>query len=135
MKAIPWILGAFVVISPIVLWADADIALTVDNAPPVVVKTVPEAGAIEVDPSLKKIEVTFSKEMMDKSWSWTGKEQLPGITGTPSYKDDKRTCVLPVKLEPGREYAIGVNSQSFQNFKDVGNRPAMQYLIVFRTRK
>ena len=45
----------------------------------------------------------------------------------------KRTCVLPVKLEPGKTYAIWLNSQKFGNFKDTDGRSAVPYLLVFRT--
>ncbi len=51
--------------------AEASDEVTIENAPPVVVKTVPQSGDTEVDPNLKEIQVTFSKEMMDKSWSWS----------------------------------------------------------------
>ena len=37
---------------------------------PVVVRTVPQAGAQAVDPSLDEIRVSFSKDMMDQSWAW-----------------------------------------------------------------
>ena len=55
--------------------------------------------------------------------------------GKPKYLADKRTCVLPVKLEPGKTYAIWVNSEKFGNFKDTEGRPAVPYLLVFRTKK
>ena len=55
-------------------------------------------------------------------------------TGSPTYEDDKRTCVLPVKLEPGKTYAIWVNSDKFGNFKDADGRSAVPYLLVFRTK-
>ncbi len=112
-----------------------DVAL--DSVPPVVVKTVPEAGTGDVDPKLTVIKITFSKEMQDGSWSWStlSKESFPEINGKPKYLEDKRTCVLPVKLEPGQTYAIWANSQKFTNFKDAGGRPAVPYLLVFKTAK
>src|SRR5215468_5648292 len=93
--------------------------VTLESVPPVVVKTVPEAGAADVDPKLTEIKITFSKDMKDESWSWStlSKESFPKITGKPKYAD-KRTCVLPVKLEPGKTYSIWVNSEKFTNFKD-----------------
>ena len=107
------------------------------SAPPVVVKTVPEAGADGVDPKLDEIKVTFSKEMQDGSWSWStlSKESFPPTTGGPKYLADKRTCVLPVKLEPGKTYAIWVNSEKSDKFKDTGGRSAVPYLLVFKTKK
>ena len=106
--------------------------------PPVVVKSVPEAGAAEVDPKLTEIKVTFSKDMRDGAWSWyiLSKESFPTVDGKPKYLQDKRTCVLPVKLEPGKTYAIWVNSEKkFTDFKDTGGRSAVPYLLVFKTKK
>jgi RNA polymerase sigma-70 factor (ECF subfamily) len=110
--------------------------VTVDSVPPVVVKTVPEAGATDVDPKLTEIKVTFSKDMQDASWSWSSltKETYPTIDGKPKY-DDKRTCVLPVKLEAGKTYALWVNSEKFTNFKDANGQSAVPYLLVFQTKK
>src|SRR5438128_11375301 len=82
--------------------------VTLGTVPAVVVKTVPEAGAGEVDPKLTEIKVTFSKDMQDGAWSWAmiSKESFPTLDGKPKYLKDKRTCVLPVKLESGKTYAI-----------------------------
>jgi RNA polymerase sigma-70 factor (ECF subfamily) len=111
--------------------------ISLRSVPPVVVKTVPEAGADGVDPKLTEIKVTFSKDMEDGSWSWTtlSQKSFPKIDGKPKYLADKRTCVLPVKLEPAKTYAIWVNSQKFLNFKDTDGRSAVPYLLVFRTSK
>jgi RNA polymerase sigma factor (sigma-70 family) len=108
------------------------------DVPPVVVKSVPEAGAAEVDPKTKEVRVTFSKEMTDKSWSWATDNRygndLPEA-GEVAYDKEKKTCVLPVKLEPGKTYAVWINSEKFANFKDIGGRPAVPYLLVFTTAK
>ena len=111
--------------------------VTLASVPPVVVKTVPQAGTSEVDPKLGEIKVTFSKDMQDGSWSWAmhSKESFPKLNGQPRYLADKRTCVLPVKLEPDRTYAIWVNSEKFGNFKDPDGRAAVPYLLVFKTKK
>lgn len=111
--------------------------VTLESVPPVVVKTVPEAGAGDVDPKLTEIKVTFSKDMQDGTWSWAtlSKESFPKMEGKPKYLADKRTCVLPVKLEPGTTYAIWVNSEKFLNFKDPDGRSAVPYLLVFKTKK
>ncbi len=110
--------------------------VTLETVPPVVVKTVPEAGAGEVDPKLTEIKVTFSKDMQDGTWSWSifSKESFPTMDGKPKYLADKRTCVLPVKLEPEKTYAIWVNSEKFASFKDTDGRSAVPYLLVFKTK-
>jgi RNA polymerase sigma-70 factor (ECF subfamily) len=112
--------------------------ITVEAAEPVVVKTVPQAGDTAVDPRLKQISVTFSKDMMtEKMWSWVmiSKESFPKMTGEVSYLNDKRTCVAPVELEPGKTYAIWFNSKKFDSFRDTNNIPAIPYLLVFETKK
>ncbi len=115
---------------------EASDEVTVENAPPVVVKTVPRSGDTDVDPDLHEIQVTFSKEMMDKSWSWStaSKNTFPDVKGDIRYLDDQRTCVLAVKLKPGRTYATWINSGRFTGFKDRDRRPAVPYLLVFRTK-
>ena len=95
---------------------DSDDDITLEKRPlPVVVKTTPEARPKDVDPSLSEIRVTFSKDMLDQSWSWStaSKNTFPEVTGKIGFLDDRRTCVLPVKLEPGRTYASSINSGRF----------------------
>ena len=111
-------------------------APTVASMPPVVVETSPRAGAVDVDPDLDEIRVTFSKEMKDQSWSWSTawKDSTPEMLSPPRYVDDGRTCVARVKLEPGRTYGYWLNSQNFGNFVDQGGRSAVPYLLVFQTK-
>ncbi len=108
-----------------------------EDLPPVVLSVVPKVGAVDVDPDVKEIRVTFSKKMTDKSWSWpTGnKYAAPKVEGgTIHFERDGRTCVMPVKLEPGKTYVVGVNSERFHGFQDTQGHPALPYLIVFRTK-
>jgi len=109
--------------------------ITLETSPPVVVTTVPEAGSTEVEPGMMEFRVTFSKEMQDGSWSWStaSEEFFPETAGKPKFDEDRRTCVLPVKLRPGKTYANWINSQKFHNFKDAKGRPAVPYLLVFKT--
>src|SRR3954462_6555020 len=87
--------------------------VTLESAAPVVIKSLPVAGAKDVDPKISEIKVTYSKPMMDKSWSPTSlsKDSFPQVAGQPKYLPDMRTFVLPVKLDPGRTYAIFLNSE------------------------
>ena len=112
--------------------------ISVDSMPPVVVQTFPQAGNTAVDPAIKEIRVTFSKEMMTQEmWSWVivSKETFPPIVGKVKYLKDKRTCVAPVKLEAGKTYAIWFNSEKFNYFRDRNQNPAIPYLLVFQTRE
>ena len=106
--------------------------------PPVVVKTFPAAGDLGVDPSVTEVRVTFSKEMMThEMWSWVhaNPAPFPKIAGKVRYLKDKRTCVLPVSLEPGKTYGMWINSQDHTSFRDVYQKPAVPYLLVFQTRR
>jgi RNA polymerase sigma-70 factor (ECF subfamily) len=115
--------------------SQVDLALLADFQP-VVIDVVPALGAVNVDPGLREIRITFSKKMMDKSWSLTEGNvyAIPKVRGEIHYDKAQRTCVIPVELEAGKTYAWGVNSERFRNFKDADGRPALPYLIVFRTR-
>ncbi len=107
------------------------------RVPPVVIQTFPESGAANVDPALTELRVTFSKLMRDGSWSWTiwGEENFPETTGSARYLADGRTCVLPVKLKPGKLYALWLNSEYHHDFKDREGQSAVPYVLIFETRK
>ena len=110
---------------------------SVKSMPPSVVKTVPQSGDTAVDATVtKQITVTFSKEMMDGSWSWSqiSSDSFPQIIGNPKYLGDKKTCVIDVKLEPKKTYVLWLNSQKFGNFKDTDRNSAVPYLLVFQTK-
>ena len=110
---------------------------SVQSMPPSVIKTVPQSGATSVDASVTtQIAVTFSKQMMDGSWSWCqmSKETFPQLVGNPKYLSDKKTCLVNVKLQPKKTYVLWLNSQNFGNFKDVSGNSAVPYLLVFQTK-
>ena len=111
---------------------------SVKALPPVVVKTVPMSGETAVDAEkVTEIRVTFSKPMTDKSWSWS---QISDATALPfkgdvKYDADGKTCIAPVKLEPGKTYVCWLNSAKFGNFKDRDGQSAVPYLLVFETKQ
>jgi len=107
------------------------------SLPPVVIKAIPESGSGAVDPALAELRVTFSAPMKDGSWSWTpcGEENFPELNGQPHYLDDGRTCVCPVKLRPGKLYAVWLNTESVHGFQDRRGQPALPYLLIFETRR
>jgi RNA polymerase sigma-70 factor (ECF subfamily) len=133
-----FLLGLFLAAHGGIALANGDVS--VRSMPPVVVKTFPQAGDTKVDPATREVRVTFSKDMMTKDmWSWAihTKDSFPEIAGDVRYLADGRTCVLPVKLYPGRKYAIWINSPNYKHsaFKDRGHRSAVPYLLVFETLK
>lgn len=111
-------------------------AQNIDNFAPVVVKTVPEAGSKDVSPGEFEVKVTFSKEMADQSWSWctAWENSTPDSLGKPHYDANHRTCVMKVKLEPGKTYGWWINSQKFHGFQDSQHHPAIPYLLTFKVR-
>ncbi len=120
---------------PMGAWAPSASA---DNGPadtaPVIVSSTPVCGATDVDPNLDRIVVTFDQDMAG-GFSWTGGKEFyfPQTTGKPAWRD-KRTCELPIELEPGSYYRVGINSSSHQNFKSTDGIPVPPQAIVFTTR-
>ena len=102
---------------------------------PFVISTNPQAYANDVAPSLGEITVTFDQKMKDNSWSWTGGgETYPETTGQPSYDQNRTICSLPVKLEPGKVYWVGIYGPFYYNFKSANcGAPANRYVILFAT--
>ena len=99
------------------------------------IKTVPQAGDTNVDPSITEIRGTFSKKMTTgQNYSWAGTEKS-WVRGKPHWLADGKTCVLPVKLEPDKTYVVWLNSPSFRNFKDSQGQSSLPYLLVFETSK
>ena len=103
--------------------------------PPIVVSTWPAAFANDVSSDVNEIKVTFDKKMMNLSWSWVGSgETFPETTGESRYDSSRTTCVLPVKLEPGKFYWIGINNQEHLYFQTPKGIPAAGYVILFATK-
>ena len=101
---------------------------------PRVIATSPAVGAEDVDPSIGEITVTFDRDM-GKGMSWTGgPPDFPPIPeGQRAHWRDARTCVLPVNIESGSYYRVGINSTSYQNFRSGEGVPAKNSTIYFTT--
>ena len=106
-----------------------------DNVAPRVKSTSPQNGAQDVDPLLTEISVTFSEPMIDGNWSWCfeDKDKFPELTGDPHYTNNNTTNILPVRLEPDKEYVIWINTVSFKDFNDKAGNPAKPYKFIFKT--
>ncbi len=107
-----------------------------DSMAPIVIETFPSNGSTDIDPSISELSVTFNEEMQDGNWSWayTNKNQFPEMTGQPYFSEKFTKNILPVKLEPNKEYEIWINSEKFKNFKDKAGNPAIPYKWVFKTK-
>ena len=103
---------------------------------PVIVELIPKNGAKDVDPNLKELRVTFNVPMGGGfSWTGGGPEYPTTPEGKkPSWTADKKTCVLPVQLESGKDYRLGLNSPSHKNFQSAGGVPLDPVVLTFRTR-
>ncbi len=104
-------------------------------AGPNVVSTSPKTYADNVPATTTELAVTFDQAMRDGSWSWTHRfpEADPQFAGNPKYDSDLKTCRIPVKLEPGKWYWVGINSPGYQNFKNSAGVSSAPYVLVFAT--
>ena len=55
------------------------------------------------------------------------------MLGHPRYEDELTRNILPVRLEPNKEYVVWVNSANFTNFKDTAGNPAPPFRFTFST--
>jgi len=105
------------------------------SSPPVVVRTTPAAFANDISADLNQLTVTFSQQMKDKSWAWVQLDApYPETTGKPYYDEEKKTCTLPVKLEPGKAYLVAFNVEPYIGFLNSEGKPAKPYVLVFATK-
>ena len=104
------------------------------EGPPRIVATTPTVGATNVAPTTSEIVVTFDRDMA-RGFSWTGggSNYPPIAEGQKPQWRDTRTAVLPVKLEPGHYYRVGINSKSHRNFRSAAGVPALPSAIYFTT--
>lgn len=111
--------------------------VTWETLSPSVVKTIPQSGSTDVDPGLKELRVTFSKNMLtERMWAvvQVSKAHYPQVKEGIHYLDDQRTCVIPVDLEPDKLYVLWFNLGRYNSFRDTENNPAVPYQLVFKTR-
>ncbi len=101
---------------------------------PTIVKIIPEIGATDVSDGLKEIKVTFDRKMQT-GMSWTaGPSDFPPMDDSRKAQwVDDQTCILPVKLEKGSYYRLGLNSKSYRNFKSADGIPLPPISLYFVT--
>ncbi len=102
---------------------------------PKIVSVTPKNGDKNVDPKTAEIRITFDIPM-DEGFSFATK----GDTGTPAdpdkatfWTEDRRTCVRPVKLEPGKKYEHLINFPPYIGFASVYGVPAPKLPYSFTT--
>jgi hypothetical protein len=104
------------------------------STPPRIIATSPRIGDTAVDPATQVITVTFDQDMAG-GYSWTGSgANFPKIpAGAKPLWRGRRTCILPVNLQPGHSYRVGINSMSYHNFRGVNGLPVTASAITFTT--
>jgi hypothetical protein len=92
-------------------------------------------GAIDVDPKIKQITVTFDRPLAGKGYSINlgslGQDHF-GITKGVSYSSDNMKVTLDVALKPEWEYEFVLTGRAF---KSRDGYPLQNYVVKFRTRK
>lgn len=101
---------------------------------PRVAQANPDDGEEDVDPATRELRVTFDQDMDRGGFSIVGGG--PTFPADPAARPrwvDARTVLVPLELEPDRDYQLSINSARFQNFRNTDGRPATPYPIRFRT--
>jgi hypothetical protein len=104
-------------------------------AAPKLVTLEPPNGAASVDPALTEIRATFSTAM-GGGFSWVGGgddfPEIPKGMGA-RWSEDKKTCILPVRLKPNWTYHLGLNNPAFTNFTSEVGVPLEPVEYTFTT--
>ena len=111
-------------------------ALTNRVRVPKVAKSTPEIGTKDVDPALKVLSVTFDMPMSTDGFSFTGGgPTFPAAPDgqKPRWSKDGKTCTLPISLESGKKYELGLNSFSHKNFSSKWGVPLEPVRFTFST--
>ncbi|MBI5821582.1 MAG: hypothetical protein HZA88_21645 [Verrucomicrobia bacterium] len=109
-------------------------AAAAGSSAPQVTATQPVNGTTDVSADLKEIVVSFDQDMDRGGASFTGGgSEFPKLRGKPFWRS-ARECVLPVELEPGHPYVVGINSARHANFRSAGGVPVQPLVLRFTTR-
>ena len=117
------------------LGGDAPVPSPPQGLRPTVTMVSPVSGSVGVDTAMTELVVTFSEPMSRASHSLVrSNEAFPKPNGDTEWRDEV-TFVIPVTLEAGRHYEIGVNSPRYDGFRAVDGTPAESFIWVFDTRE
>jgi hypothetical protein len=114
--------------------AGATVTIVEEAKAPVIIKMEPANGATDVDAAtVKELRVTFDVDMSG-GMSWCNPSgAFPESTGQPPKWIDKRTCVLPVALQSGKNYVLSINLPGYTNFKSATGVPVVPVRYTFST--
>jgi tetratricopeptide (TPR) repeat protein len=110
---------------------------------PFVINTSPELYSEDVDPNIRAVTIVFSEPMKKTDWFYSSFSPalLPRSTGLPFFDQSGSKWTLPVKLEPGKVYAIAVNyydaEKDIKNpqagFRSAAEQRCDKFVLVFAT--
>jgi hypothetical protein len=104
---------------------------------PHIIKIEPfQNGAKNVNPELKEIRITFSKEMIPGNYSINYSKRGVGfwpIKGIKGFENNDKTIVLSVDLKPNKEYEFIITNNSFKS-KDGYPLKEKEYPVKFKTK-
>lgn len=104
---------------------------------PRIISMVPPNGAIDVDPALAVITITFDRPMMADRMALLnlGTAKSPDPAGEWSYDSTRTILRLPVKLSPDTEYGFSMNNDTYLLICDEQGNPLVPTAYRFKTRK
>lgn len=103
---------------------------------PYIVKIEPfENGSTNVNSNTKELKITFSKEMVNNSFSISysekGKEYFP-VTKVNGFENNDKTIVLSIDLQANKDYEFVITNRNFKS-KDGYPLKSEEYPIRFKT--
>jgi Domain of unknown function (DUF4932)/Bacterial Ig-like domain len=113
------------------------LAVEYDSTRPRVVRLSPANGATGVGASTGRIRVWFDQPMADGMLVNPIQEDsgasLPEITGKGEFDESRTRFTLPVRLEPGRSYALAFGARFDKGFRSEAGVPLARVVLRFRT--
>lgn len=104
---------------------------------PKIVKMAPANGATDADAAATELRIEFDKPMGKGTSFSGGGETYPETPDgqNPKWSEDRRTCIVPVKLRPGQEYKMSLNAPPYASFRSEWGVPLAPAEYAFRTAK
>lgn len=100
-------------------------------APPRITSLVPPAGERAADTTLSRIELQFDQRMAPSVTIHS--DDMPEITGTPSWDSSRTRLRIPVRLQSGHWYQMFVNTPDDGGFQNLAGEPLAPMRWEFRT--
>ncbi|MGD0786191.1 MAG: tetratricopeptide repeat protein [Sedimentisphaerales bacterium] len=110
---------------------------------PAIISTNPEIYINDVNSRLDKITIKFSRPVQQSYWFYSSLSPgvLPQVIGEPSLDSSTNEWTLPVRLEPGKVYAIAFNCgdavKDIENFsagfRGLSGKMCKPFVLVFAT--